>query len=236
MSSIKNPSEVLVKSGLFLSNLGIEVSPGFGITDGICGCRNRNCHRAGKHPFSQEDQNFGTLNNDEIRSWFEGNRSNNLLVQTGLRSKGLIILDCDINRNGGRSHVDLLMEFPQIKTTLTIKTGSNGFHYYLKTTEPMPTLSNLIGHGLDIIGEGGYAVAPGSTHISGNKYVFVNKNPIIQLPTKLKEKILDAEKQFLRMDHFKHMRRAAIFLQNFNTKKYKNLREKTDFPFHRNVS
>ena len=103
MSSIKNPSEVLVKSGLFLSNLGIEVSPGFGITDGICGCRNRNCHRAGKHPFSQEDQNFGTLNNDEIRSWFEGNRSNNLLVQTGLRSKGLIILDCDINRNGEKS-------------------------------------------------------------------------------------------------------------------------------------
>ena len=62
----------------------------------------------------------------------------------------------------------------------------------------MPTLSNLIGHGLDIIGEGGYAVAPGSTHISGNKYVFVNKNPIIQLPTKLKEKILDVEKQFLK--------------------------------------
>ncbi len=65
-----------------------------------------------------------------------------------------------------------------LKKTLVVKTGSGGYHIYLKPRndkypDKMP-LTNPRGQHIDIQSEGSYVVAPGSIHPNGNLYEIVS--------------------------------------------------------------
>ena len=124
--------------------------------------------RPGKHPFLQEQQDFGTSNLNIIEQWFNKDTNFNLLVHTGKRSS-LVVIDVDLRDEGILSFEKIKRLYPEIKKTLTVKTGSGGYHYYFNTSENLSSGCNILGPGIDIRAERGYVIGPYSTHITGKK-------------------------------------------------------------------
>ena len=92
----------------------------------------------------------------------------NAAIVCGITSGNLIVVDID--------SVDLLPLFDKYRgRTFQVKTGERGEHFYFRIPANMPTrgrkLKNAAGNEIDIKVQGGYVVAPGSTHPkTGLKY------------------------------------------------------------------
>jgi putative DNA primase/helicase len=77
---------------------------------------------------------------------------------------GLFVVDVDTPHGGIDSWNSL-----DLVTTYTVRTVNNGYHLYFKPDGDMPANRAGIRPGIDIRGDGGYVVAPGSI-INGKKY------------------------------------------------------------------
>ena len=96
-------------------------------------------------------------------------------VACGAASGGLLIIDADHGKGGARSiealadKVTLPREAPEVITP-------GGCHVYLRMPAGKPTPRRAIGilPGLDILGEGGYAICPPSLHPSGDRYAWAD--------------------------------------------------------------
>jgi hypothetical protein len=108
----------------------------------------------------------------QIEQWFRTPEVN-VGVVTGAIS-GIVIVDIDTKENIGRP----------LYPTATTRTGSGGAHYIYKHPRvPVKTIAGLL-PGVDVRGDGGYAVFPFSTHPNGNKYEWVipPEDGIAELP------------------------------------------------------
>lgn len=81
---------------------------------------------------------------------------------------GLVVVDVD-PRHGGEFDPDMAL-------TRTATTPGGGWHHYYSTTEPIPNAVGLI-PGVDVRGERGYVIAPGSAG-----YGWLNDNDVLPLP------------------------------------------------------
>ena len=99
----------------------------------------------------------------------------NVGILTGKES-GLVVLDVDPRHGGEESLQGLSLEYGALPKTLTVKTGGNGWHYYFR--HPGGRIPNKAGFrdGLDIRGDGGYIVAPPSTHSSLQPYLWMEED------------------------------------------------------------
>ena len=125
-----------------------------------------------------------TTNPDTIEYWWDINPQYNIGIVTGEK---LFVIDVDIkNQHNG---IESLKQYgKELPTTKMVKSPSGGFHlYYYDDSQEVKTRTGLY-DGIDIRGKGGYIVAPPSM-IDGNKYQFVNKEPVA--------KINDALRNFL---------------------------------------
>lgn len=104
---------------------------------------------------------------DEVSKWFSVDR--NIAIVTGQVS-GLVVMDIDTTRGG--EYKPLLEKY---HTDMVCKTGK-GFHLYY--THPGWTVTNDVDFlpGVDVRGDGGYVVAPPSTHPNGSKYEWLTLN------------------------------------------------------------
>jgi hypothetical protein len=132
----------------------------------ICGClRGAKCDDPGKHPFTKRGFLDATKNVASIRGWWKHNPHFNIGIATGAIS-GIFVVDAD--GPTGLTTVSTL-DFPPTLTALTGRVDG-GKHFYFRhpgfpvknDVKPLP--------GIDIRGDGGYVIAPGSRHISGNYY------------------------------------------------------------------
>ena len=90
-------------------------------------------------------------------------RAGNYGIRCGDASGGLVVLDED--RSGALG--ELLGEIPR---TPTVVTGAGGRHYYFRHTgEHIGNSVSSLAPGLDVRGEGGQVVGPGSIHPESNK-------------------------------------------------------------------
>jgi hypothetical protein len=131
-----------------------------------------------------------------IEKWREATATNrtsnefencNVGIKCGSRlSSGgfLFILDID-PRNDGFGALKYLLEEHDfsIPQTFTVKTGSGGAHYYLRTSTPVGKCKLL--NGIDGQGEGSYCVAPPSMHESGERYLIDDDSDIADCPNEL---------------------------------------------------
>ena len=102
----------------------------------------------------------------EIREWWRECPNANVGIVTGAVS-GLVVVDSD-----GPAGIDSLSRLPGLgKKTPTAITGK-GMHVYLR--HPGVKILNSVRRfpGIDLRGDGGYVVAPPSTHESGTVYAF----------------------------------------------------------------
>lgn len=141
---------------------------------GGCTCGKTDCPSAGKHPSISEWQKRASLDKEEIVKLFIGaNDDYNYGIATGPES-GIFVLDID-GAIGEASLIKLQEEHGQLPLTLTAKTGSGGRHlFFAYPDRKVYGRTSKLGENLDVRGEGGQVVGPGSNHASGRKYEWVN--------------------------------------------------------------
>lgn len=97
----------------------------------------------------------------------------------GVCTTGLAVVDLD-NHAGQRGR-DEWEESGGSFDTLTVRTPSGGFHLYYIPTRPIPNSASKVAAGVDLRGERGYVVAPGSERPDG-AYELVIDAPVAVLP------------------------------------------------------
>jgi hypothetical protein len=116
-------------------------------------------------------------NDDELRLWGE-NRALNGAIATGIVS-GIFVVDLDSEAATTAFFARGVPETPIVKT-------AKGHHVYFRYPGfAVKNSAGRIGRGIDIRGEGGYVVAPGSIHPTGARYEWEkspDEVPIAQAP------------------------------------------------------
>lgn len=123
-----------------------------------CSCARADCESIGKHPRTPKGLLDSSVDEQVIRAWWKKWPDANVAVRTG---DGLVVLDVDPRKGGTSIGLDL-------PGTLRVVTGGGGEHIYM--TGAAPNSVELVGPGLDVRGDGGYVLAPGSLHESGRHY------------------------------------------------------------------
>lgn len=105
----------------------------------------------------------------------------------GISTTGLLVLDVD-NKGQKRgsdtlAELDVIYGLPQ---TYTVETPTGGYHLYFKPKAAVRNSACKIGPGLDVRGDGGYVLGPGST-IDGRAYQALNDLPIAEAPEWLED-------------------------------------------------
>jgi hypothetical protein len=170
-----------------------------------CSCGNPACGNAGKHPYARHaprglldaTNDFGT-----IERWWTAGVPYNIGVRTGEES-GIVVIDVDPRHGGDETLAELEHRFGALPLTWRFLTGGGGQHILFR--HPGYRVQNQngdgrLGDGLDVRGDGGYIVAPGSRHISGRYYeISVDHHPdeveLADMPIWLAAMLRPAEKR-----------------------------------------
>lgn len=174
-----------INLALSFADRGWPVFPVHGIaTKGACAChKGANCGNVGKHPATPNGVKNATSDHERIKAFWKIS-NHNIGIATGPTS-GLVVLDVD-PRHGGKESLEALQSrFGAIPETLVVATGGGGFHYYFRDPAGLARNSaGTIAAGIDVRGDGGYVVAPGSTHESGATYTFLSdaRQPLAEAP------------------------------------------------------
>lgn len=124
-------------------------------------------------------------------------RRTNIGLLTG-KPSGFFVLDVDIDREGGDDMRRMIAKHGKMPSTLIIRTGSGGFHYYFNMPADFDVTNREKGlrkagyKGLDIRGTGGQVVAPPSMSWAGH-YTIQKDAPIADAPEWLLDLIRPAE-------------------------------------------
>ena len=168
---------------------GWAVLPVAGVSPaGECGC-GRSCESPGKHPATRHGVHDATTDPVLIGEWWRRSPGANVGIATGAAS-GLIVVDVDLPKGGRESLQALVATGRQLAPTLTSHTGGRGLHLFYGRSEGV-SIPNAVGRlpglpealpGIDLRGDGGYVVAPPSTHVSGRRYRW-GRRGIADLPS-----------------------------------------------------
>lgn len=121
-----------------------------------------------------------TLDPDRIAAMHRAVPDGLLAIRTGAAS-GLVVVDID-PRHGGRIDPSLMCP------TATVASGGGGGHlYYRHPSVPMPSRPLPERPGVDIKADGGYIVAPPSTHPDSRmRYRWVSDRPVEEMAPALR--------------------------------------------------
>ncbi|MET4320317.1 putative DNA primase/helicase [Bradyrhizobium sp. RT5a] len=187
----------LQKRALSYASRGFHIIPVYSVRDGRCTCRKgADCDSPGKHPITSRGLKDATTDRKIIRRWWTANPDANIGIATG-KISNLVVIDVD-GEDGKKSLLVLVKKHGKLPRTPKVTTG-NGVHYYLRPgNKPVSNSVGRLGKGIDIRGDGGYVVAPGSVHRSGKLYKFVpgrdlNDIEIAKIPKSLRKAILKRE-------------------------------------------
>lgn len=143
------------------------INPATEEEEATCQCSDPDCNRVGKHPSVLWSK---LVAGEQIRA----PRSCGHGIVTGQKS-GIFVVDTD-----GWEADEALREAYEMPDTFTVATPSGGRHYYFKW--PGFFVKNSVGQllpNVDIRGDGGFVVAPGSPHKSGTSYRTEYDDPVI---------------------------------------------------------
>lgn len=178
---------------LDLARRGFRVFPLATAVNGVCSCgKGAACKNAGKHPLITGWVKDATTDEAQIRRWWHHWGTANIGLATGSES-GVVVLDVDPEHGGEAS----LLALPPLPETVESLTGGGGRHLLFR--HPGVEIRNKQSWaeypGLDVRGDGGYIVAPGSVHRSGREYEWeVMSHPddveLAELPDWLREMLV----------------------------------------------
>jgi hypothetical protein len=123
---------------------------------------------AGKVPRLAAWPTQATTDAATLRRWWQTWPTADLGIATG---DGLVVLDVDPRHGGDSSLADLERHHGRLPDTCRALTGGGGVHVYLAVDQAIRNRAGLA-PGIDLRGDGGFVVAPPSTHVSGRRYVW----------------------------------------------------------------
>lgn len=172
----------LLEQALAYAAEGLLVFPLHNAAAGKCSCgRSCSVKRQGKHPRIRSDwQKAATTDKDQIRRWWKKWPSANIAILTGTRS-GLVVVDFDDDPKA-KELLKFCLHDERLNQTRIIKTGSGGAHIYFRHPGTEVGNRTRMLPGIDLRGDGGYVVAPPSSHGSGNLYSIDRDGRISDLP------------------------------------------------------
>jgi hypothetical protein len=133
-----------------------------------CSCGKSGCEHVGKHPRTKHGFHDATTDEAAIRQWWTQWPDANTGIATGATS-GLVVLDIDPRHGGGETLVNIERQHGSLPHTVKVRTGGGGQHVYF--AHPGGKVkSRTIAPGIDVKADGGYIVAPPSSHASGRRY------------------------------------------------------------------
>ena len=158
-----------------LPDVSLRIFPLHGILPGpACTCSlGAECRDIGKHPM------VAWRRHEENAKGPSGGYG----IQTGAFN-GIFVVDLD--KKPDRSGIDALLELAQgrpIPETTGVITPTGGVHLYFRLPPNVyvPCSRGALGPGIDVRGEGGYVVGPGSPHKNGGIYQEV-PHPLADAP------------------------------------------------------
>jgi hypothetical protein len=92
------------------------------------------------------------------------------LLLTGRRSSGLSVIDVDTKGGGFDALERIEAMHGAIPRTLSVRSPTGGLHLYVLPSRPLRTVAGVPARGIDIRGEGGVCMVPGSVHPRGGIY------------------------------------------------------------------
>lgn len=112
-------------------------------------------------------------------------------IPTG-KAIGAWVLDVDPKSGGYETLAALEADNDILPDTRTARTPSGGRHYYFAHHEGVRN-RGAMGAGLDVRGEGGFVISPGSVMADGRTYTWDNDNDILPAPEWLLEMVIKKE-------------------------------------------
>ena len=137
--------------------------------------------KADKTPYTKNGFKDATTDQVRINAWWNRWPIANPAMPTGYLS-GIFVLDVDQDKWGFGSLEALEEKHGELPATFTVKTGGGGLHYYFKLPQNVEIRNSAgkLGRGLDVRGEGGYVLLPGST--TDSEYEVLERHPIADAP------------------------------------------------------
>lgn len=126
----------------------------------------------GKTPLVPTGFKAASKDADVIEAWWKKWPDANIGIATGSAS-GLVVLDFDL-KSGGVGTFQELVHAQMLPETFEVSTGGGGVHLYYSRPDFAVGNKQGLRPGMDVRGDGGYVVAPGSIHESGIPYVETN--------------------------------------------------------------
>lgn len=157
---------------------------------------------APKTPLPSNGLKSATLNERIIREWWRRTPDAMVAVPTGA-AIGAWVLDLDRKPGIGDGH-DWLAEMEarhgELPATARAKTMGGGTHIFFRQVEGIRNRGGL-GVAVDVRGDGGYIVAPGSIAADGRSYEWLNDDPIVDAPQWLLDLVLPPIVSHVRHDY-----------------------------------
>lgn len=139
-----------------------------------------------KTPYPSNGLKSATLNERIVREWWKRTPAAMIGVPTGARSR-FFVLDLDVKPGVGDGHEwldQMEAEHGALPETAKSKTMNGGTHIFFTFVEGIRNRGNL-GIAVDIRGDGGYIIAPGSIASDGRSYTWIDAEalpPIADAP------------------------------------------------------
>jgi hypothetical protein len=149
------------------------------------------CKRGGKEPLTPHGHLDATTDPRRIHMWWNRYPGANIGIPTGERS-GILVVDHDTYKEGTASLEEVEAILGPVSKGVTIATGSGGRQYLFR----YPEGSNIrnatdVLPGVDIRGEGGYILAPGSA--TKGAYKRLDKRPLSEPPAQLVQTLTEPQ-------------------------------------------
>jgi putative DNA primase/helicase len=155
----------LLKAAERYAARGLHVLPLHSIEAGACSCRYDHCDSPGKHPRTEHGVKDASTDPAVIARWWRMWPRASVGIATGAVSRIIVV---DVDDLLALRH--LAATKGRLPETATATTGRGVHLYFQHPGGHVPNTSGKIAAHVDTRGDGGYAVAPPSTHYSGAQY------------------------------------------------------------------
>lgn len=172
----------MISTALNYAKRGWRVLPvHYPTAEGRCSCGEAGCPAVGKHPMIGGWSDDATTEPTTIQRWYKSWPKANIGLAFGAES-GIVDIEVDPRSGGDRNLPRLEAKLGKLPATLSYRSGGGGRHrLYIYPHGQRIRKATHIGRdllsidpkkptGIDIVSDGGQAVAPPSRHVSGKTY------------------------------------------------------------------